>query len=65
MSATVPASPPVRHASWWAVGSLGLGVFTLVTAEFLPASLLSRLAADLAVSEGVAGQTVVIEPEKK
>jgi len=63
MSATTPASPPAptydaRRTSWWAVSSLGLGVFTLVTAEFLPASLLSRLADDLEVSEGVAGQTV-------
>jgi predicted MFS family arabinose efflux permease len=63
MSATIPASSSTRpsHArpsSWWAVSSLTLGVFTLVTAEFLPASLLSRLAHDLGVSEGVAGQTV-------
>jgi predicted MFS family arabinose efflux permease len=35
-----------------------LGVFGLVTAEFLPASLLTPMAADLGVSEGVAGQAV-------
>jgi DHA1 family purine ribonucleoside efflux pump-like MFS transporter len=33
-------------------------VFSLVTAEFLPASLLTVMAADLGVSEGAAGQTV-------
>lgn len=33
-------------------------MFSLVTAEFLPASLLTVMAADLGVSEGAAGQTV-------
>jgi predicted MFS family arabinose efflux permease len=45
-------------AHWPAVASLALGVFGLVTAEFLPASLLTAMASDLSVSEGVAGQTV-------
>jgi DHA1 family purine ribonucleoside efflux pump-like MFS transporter len=40
------------------VVSLALGVFGLVTAEFLPASLLTAMAADLSITEGVAGQTV-------
>jgi len=44
--------------SWAAVGSLALGVFSLVTAEFLPASLLTPIAADFRISEGAAGQTV-------
>jgi len=35
-----------------------LGVFGLVTAEFLPASLLTPLAADLGITEGAAGQAV-------
>ena len=38
--------------------SLSLGVFSLVTAEFLPASLLTAMAADLNVSAGAAGQAV-------
>jgi DHA1 family purine ribonucleoside efflux pump-like MFS transporter len=42
------------------VVSLGVGVFALVTAEFLPASLLSRIAGDLGVTEGVAGQLVAV-----
>jgi predicted MFS family arabinose efflux permease len=37
-----------------------LGVFGLVTAEFLPASLLTPIAADLAITEGVAGQAVTV-----
>jgi len=44
--------------AWFAVGSLTLGVFSLVTAEFLPASLLTPIAADFKISEGAAGQTV-------
>jgi len=40
------------------VASLSLGVFGLVTAEFLPASLLTAMAADLHVSVGAAGQAV-------
>jgi MFS family permease len=44
--------------AWAAVGVLALGVFSLVTAEFLPASLLTPIAADFRISEGVAGQTV-------
>ena len=44
--------------AWAAVGSMALGVFALVTAEFLPASLLTPIAADFRISEGAAGQTV-------
>lgn len=43
---------------WTAVLSLAMGVFGLVTAEFLPASLLTPIAADLGVSAGAAGQAV-------
>jgi len=57
-SAPAPASPP--KDSWAGVVSLGLGVFALVMAEFLPASLLTRVATDLGVSEGVAGQSVSV-----
>ncbi|MBR0645414.1 MFS transporter [Plastoroseomonas hellenica] len=54
-----PAAAAERAgAAWAAVVSLALGVFGLVTAEFLPASLLTPIAADLAVSDGTAGQTV-------
>lgn len=44
--------------AWGAIVSLSLGVFGLVTAEFLPASLLTPLAADLHITEGAAGQAV-------
>ncbi|GHH49888.1 MFS transporter [[Pseudomonas] boreopolis] len=51
-----PASP--QEAAWGAVFALALGVFGLVTAEFLPASLLTPMAASLGVTEGMAGQAV-------
>ncbi|WP_139284244.1 MFS transporter [Salinicola sp. MIT1003] len=41
---------------WIAVFSLTMGVFSLVMAEFLPASLLTPMAESLAISEGQAGQ---------
>jgi len=51
-------TPAARPAAWLAVVSLGLGIFTLVASEFLPASLLSPIAAELAITEGAAGQLV-------
>jgi predicted MFS family arabinose efflux permease len=62
--AAAPAAPlhPPAHSSaaprWPAIGSLSLGVFGLVTAEFLPASLLTAMATDLHVTDGAAGQAV-------
>lgn len=54
-----PSTPQERSdPAWGAVVSLALGVFGLVTAEFLPASLLTPLAQDLRISEGTAGQAV-------
>lgn len=53
-----PPSDTDRAAAWPAVFSLSLGVFGLVTAEFLPASLLTPMARDIGVSVGVAGQAV-------
>ncbi|SFB39646.1 Predicted arabinose efflux permease, MFS family [Rhizobium sp. NFR07] len=43
---------------WGAVISLTLGVFGLVTAEFLPVSLLTPMSEDLGVSTGIAGQSI-------
>ena len=49
---------PPSDPAWAAVLSLAMGVFGLVTAEFLPASLLTPIAADLGISDGAAGQAV-------
>lgn len=50
-----PASP-----AWTAVFSLAMGVFGLLTAEYLPASLLTPMAETLRVSEAMAGQAVTV-----
>ncbi|HZH51453.1 MAG TPA: MFS transporter [Microvirga sp.] len=47
-----------QEPAWGAVFAMTLGVFGLVTAEFLPASLLTPMAADLEITEGAAGQAV-------
>lgn len=54
-----PRCAPAEPA-WTAVLSLAMGVFGLLTAEYLPASLLTPMAADLAVSEALAGQAVTV-----
>jgi DHA1 family purine ribonucleoside efflux pump-like MFS transporter len=46
------------HPAWGAVFAMAMGVFSLVTAEFLPASLLTPMAIGLHMSEGLAGQAV-------
>jgi predicted MFS family arabinose efflux permease len=56
--ALTPDGVPEAPAAWTAIGALALGVFALVTSEFLPASVLTPLAADLGVSVGAAGQAV-------
>ncbi len=48
----------LNAANWPGILSLTLGVFGLVTAEFLPASLLTAMATDLGISAGAAGQAV-------
>lgn len=50
--------PESGTANWAGITSLALGVFGLVTAEFLPASLLTAMASDLGISVGAAGQAV-------
>ncbi len=60
-AATALLLPPVeaeRTPAWAAVLSLTVGVFGLVTAEFLPASLITPIASDLGISVGTAGQAV-------
>lgn len=47
-------------SAWPAVAAMSLGIFAIVGAEFLPASLLTPIAKGLDVSEGLAGQMVTI-----
>ena len=53
-----PAGSPADAPHWAAIASLTLGVFGLVTAEFLPVGLLPQIAHDLGVSPGIAGLMV-------
>lgn len=59
VSASLYSSEP-QESSWMAVISLTMGVFGLLTAEYLPASLLTPMAADLGVTEALAGQAVTV-----
>lgn len=60
LSDTNPSNAAPASAAWMAVFSLAMGVFGLLTAEYLPASLLTPLAYDLGVSEALAGQAVTV-----
>lgn len=57
LEGVVPETP-VSRSNWGAVWALGIGVASLATSEMLPASLLTPIAHDLDVTEGVAGQAV-------
>ncbi|WP_372380916.1 MFS transporter [Xanthomonas sp. NCPPB 1754] len=50
--------PLVAH--WGGVLAMSLCVFTLVASEFMPVSLLTPIAADLRVTQGMAGQGIAI-----
>ncbi len=55
-----PTAETSSRPRWDAVVALALGVFGLVTAEFLPASLLTPISSDLGLSAGETGQTVTV-----
>ncbi len=50
----------VTKANWSGVLAMSLCVFALVASEFMPVSLLTPIAADLAITEGMAGQGIAI-----
>ncbi|WP_108259004.1 MFS transporter [Mangrovicoccus ximenensis] len=52
-----PADSP---AHWGAVVALSLGTFALVASEFMPVSILTPIASDLAITEGQAGQAISV-----
>jgi predicted MFS family arabinose efflux permease len=49
-----------QPARWGGVLAMTLCVFALIASEFMPVSLLTPIAADLAVSEGRAGQGIAV-----
>lgn len=58
MSAVRSEAP--APAFWGGIFAMTLCVFTLIASEFMPVSLLTPLAADLHVSEGLAGYGIAI-----
>lgn len=54
------AAPTMVPTYWGGVFAMTLCVFALITSEFMPVSLLTPMAADLHVSEGLAGQGIAI-----
>lgn len=59
-SATAPYQPQPHPSHWGGVFAMTLCVFALIASEFMPVSLLTPLATDLQVSEGIAGQGIAI-----
>ena len=57
---TRPQTKEVTRPNWSAVFSVAFCVASLITVEFLPVSLLTPMAQDLGISEGVAGQSVTV-----
>ncbi|WP_280298386.1 MFS transporter [Nocardia neocaledoniensis] len=55
-----PAAPETQRRAWPALLTMFLGSFSLVTAEFLPPGVLTVLADDLGVREGVVGLSVSV-----
>lgn len=59
MSALTQETSPPR-AYWSGIFAMTLCVFVLVASEFMPVSLLTPVAADLGVTEGMAGQGIAL-----
>jgi predicted MFS family arabinose efflux permease len=55
-----PASTSATPGGWSAVFALTLCVATLIASEFMPVSLLTPLATDLRLTEGLAGQAIAV-----
>lgn len=53
-------APTSQQAYWSGVLAMTLCVFVLIASEFMPVSLLTPIATDLHVSEGLAGQGIAI-----
>lgn len=49
-----------QPAHWGGVFAMSLCIFALIASEFMPVSLLTPIAADLQVTEGLAGQGIAI-----
>jgi predicted MFS family arabinose efflux permease len=59
-SSSGAAGVPPATAHWSGVFAMSLCVFALIASEFMPVSLLTPIAADLHVTQGMAGQGIAI-----
>ncbi|QEZ43019.1 MFS transporter [Cupriavidus oxalaticus] len=59
-SISIQNEETMQPAYWGGVFAMSLCVFTLIASEFMPVSLLTPIAADLHVTEGIAGQGIAI-----
>jgi predicted MFS family arabinose efflux permease len=59
-STTFDERREAQPAHWGGVFAMTLCVFALIASEFMPVSLLTPMAADLQVTEGMAGQGIAI-----
>ena len=50
----------VTKANWSGVFAMSLCVFGLIASEFMPVSLLTPIAQELEITEGMAGQGIAI-----
>ena len=55
-----PAASAITAKGWSAVSALTLCVATLIASEFMPVSILTPIAQDLAITEGTAGQAIAV-----
>lgn len=60
MSTVYPQTEVKASANWSGVFAMTLCVFALIASEFMPVSLLTPIAADLHISEGMAGHGIAI-----
>ncbi|WP_416465517.1 MFS transporter [Pseudomonas sp. LFS044] len=60
MQASIEAVDGEKPAFWSGVFAMSLCVFALVASEFMPVSLLTPIAGDLRITEGMAGQGIAI-----
>ncbi|WP_445114621.1 MFS transporter [Acinetobacter sp. WZC-1] len=53
-------APPLSQGNWYALLTVAVTAFALVTSEFLPIGLLNSIAADLHISSGTAGLVITL-----
>ena len=59
-TSTSKDSPPTTQGSWYALLTVAITAFALVTSEFLPIGVLNSIAADLNISPGTAGLVITL-----